>query len=196
MSFINPEKKSVTLKIIYFGPALAGKSTTLRQLHKHFKSKKEGKISSLTRNYEESAFFDFLPLSAGSYENYEIRFHLYAIPGPILYEANRRFLMKGIDGIVFVADSRLARLEENLACLQDLENNLRNQETFLEEVPLVMQYNKRDLKEETVPLGILNNILNPTERPAFQTIASRGESVVEPLKILTKQVLRELHYPG
>ena len=195
MSFINPQTNQLNCKIVYYGPALAGKSTTLRSLHKHYEKKKGSKVTNLMRKHEQSVFFDFLPLSIGKVGNQEVRIHLYAIPGPILYDSNQRFLLKGIDGIVFVADSRLARLEENLACLQDLEDTLRNQETFLEEVPMVMQYNKRDLADEVAPLEILNEVLNPLTCPAFASVATRGTGVVQSLETLTKQVLKELHYP-
>lgn len=195
MSFINPKTKQVNCKIVYFGPALSGKSTTLRRLHRHFAKKKKGQIVSLGGTQDQTAFFDFLPLSLGKINQQEIRIHLYAIPGPILHETSRRLLMKGIDGVIFVADSRLARLEENIACLQDLEDTLRKQNTFLEELPFVFQYNKRDLAKEIAPVDMLNEVLNPDQRPAFETVASKGTSVVEPLETITRQVLQELHYP-
>lgn len=194
MSFINPETKQINCKIVYFGPVLAGKSTTLRNLHRHYDKHKKG-IVRLSRDHAQTAFFDFLPLSLGKIRNQEIRFHLYAIPGPILYEANRRLLLKGIDGIIFVVDSRLTRLEENLRCLQDLEENLRDQDVFLEEIPFIFQYNKQDLATANAPIAMLNEVLNPDGRPAFETVASRSKGIVEPLETITKEVLQELHYP-
>ena len=199
MSFINPQSKQINCKIIYFGPALSGKSTTLKQLQKSFtpsgKSSKNGRIKSLSSNSERTDFFDFVPLSLGKIRGQEIRFHLYAIPGQILYQTNRRLLLKGIDGIVFVVDSQLARIEENLYCLQDLEENLRDEETFLEEIPFVLQYNKQDLGKSLVPTDRLNEVLNPNHRPAFESVATKGEGIAEPLQVLAKQVLQELHYP-
>lgn len=194
MTFIDPKTKQVNCKILYFGPALAGKSTTLKSLHQHYARKKKSKMTSLGRAQGRMAFFDFLPLSLGKINDQEIRFHLYAIPSPIPFEANRQLLLKGIDGIIFVVDSRLARLEENLVCLQELEDTLRDQDVYLEEIPFILQYNKRDLEKEIVPFDILNEILNPDHRPAFETIASRGKNIVEPLEMMTKVILQELPY--
>lgn len=194
MSFSNPKTKQLNLKIIYFGPASAGKSVTLNKLHQHY-NKKKNKPKNLSRQTEQAEFFDFLPLSLGKVGDEEVRLHVYAIPGPIFFEASRRLLLTGIDGIVFVADSRLSRLEENLVCLQGLEENLRDQGIFMEEIPLVFQYNKRDLAKEIVPLNQLDNIINPDGRPAFESAATQGNGISEPLEALTKKVLSELHYP-
>jgi hypothetical protein len=194
MSFINPRTKQINLKIVYFGPVFAGKSTTLRNIAKQL-AKKSGAWAAVSDSEGRTAFFDFLPLSLGRHQGQRIHLHLYAVPGPILYKANRRLLFKGIDGIIFVADSRITRLEENLLCLQDLEENLRDQDIFYEELPVVFQYNKRDLADAIAPLRTLNEVLNPDQRPSFETVADRGTGILEPLQFITKQSLKELHYP-
>ena len=138
MSFINPRTKNINLKLIYFGPVLSGKSTTLRSITRLL-AKKEDDWAKVRQGQDRTAFFDFLALSLGKVRGQQIHVHLYAVPGPILYKANRRLLFKGIDGVIFVADSRVTRLEENLYCLQDLEENLRDQDIFYEELPVVFQ---------------------------------------------------------
>ncbi len=192
MSFINPQTKTVHCKIVYFGPAMSGKSTTLRSLYRQLGGKKDG-IETLSRDQDRTLFFDFLPLSLGEFQGHRIRIHLYSVPGPILYDANRRLVLKGIDGIVFVADSQLNRLEENMVCLNDIQENLLEQEVLFDDVPLVFQYNKRDLTKTAVPVAVLEQALNRRRYPAFETIATKGEGLFDPLKVLAKQVLLELN---
>lgn len=191
MSFINSQSKAIHCKIVYFGPAMSGKSTTLRGIHHLLGGEKLG-METLSRDQDRTLFFDFLPLSLGKFQGHTIRMHLYSVPGPILYNANRRLVLKGIDGIIFVADSQLTRLEENLLCLNDIQENLLEQEILFEEVPLVFQYNKRDLLKTAIPITALDRALNKGRYPAFETIATKEKGILEPLHVLTKQVLREL----
>lgn len=193
MAFIDPSSKQINCKVVYFGPVHAGKSTTLRGIYKEL-GKGSGKIKSLNRSQDETLFFDFLPLSLGTISGQKVRVHLYSIPSPILYNASRRLILKGIDGVVFVADSQVGRLEENMTCLRDLDDNLRDQDIFFEELPLVFQYNKRDLGKTIAPLSTLNTALNPEERPWFESIASKQQGILEPLQEVTKRVLQELRF--
>lgn len=195
MSFINPSTKQINLKIIYFGPALSGKSTTLKVLARKLNGKRKKTPVKLADRQAHTAFFDFLPLSLGKTDQQQLRAHLYAVPGPIFYKANCRLLFKGIDGIVFVADSQLSRLEENLACLSNLEEYLHEQEIFYEELPVVFQYNKRDLRQNITPIATLNDVLNPDKRPVFETVAKKGEGILEPLEEVTRRALMELQLP-
>jgi len=195
MSFSNPQRHQLNFKILYVGPTGSGKTQTLNHLHKHYAKKKTGSVKSLSRLPDETAFFDFVPLSLGKVGSQQIRVHLYAVPSPVLFEGHRRLLLTGVDGVVFVADARLSCLDENLIALQGLEESLRDQDLFLEELPLVFQYNKQDLRNALVPTIELNRILNTTERPFFESSALKDKNLVEPLEVLMKQVLRELHYP-
>ena len=192
MSFIDPENKQINCKIVYVGPVLAGKSTTLRSIPAALSGNKL--MKKLSPSSSETLFFNFLPLSLGSIGGHKIRVHLYSIPSPILFEANQRLILKGIDGVIFVADSQLGRLEENITCLRELDELLHDQELFMEEVPLVFQYNKRDLNGKITPIDTLNKSLNPDGRPWFESVARKKQGVLEPLQALTKQVLQELRF--
>lgn len=195
MSFINPQKKQIVCKIVYYGPVLAGKSTTLRSIYTELnKDKRKNEIKSLRKPQEQSLSFDFLPLSLGKINGQELRVHLYTMPGPVIYDSSRRLVLKGMDGVVFVADSQVTRLEENLSCLRDLEENVLDEGMYLEEIPMVFQYNKRDLKKNMAPLDTLESSLNPGKLPSFESVASRRKGVLEPLKMVTKRVLQELRY--
>lgn len=155
---------------------------------------KKSNIKKLGQGSEQTLFFDFLPLSLGDVGGQKVRIHLYSIPCPILYETNRRLVLKGIDGIVFVADSQVGRLEENMTCLRELDDSLRDQDVYTEELPLVFQYNKRDLDGKIAPVKTLQAALNPTERPSFESVASKKQGILEPLQAVTKQVLQELRF--
>jgi len=191
MSIINPQSKSIHCKIVYFGPAMAGKSTTIRGLYNKLGGKKSG-MATLSRDQDRTLFFDFLPLSLGEINGQKVRIHIYSVPGPILYNANRRLILKGIDGIVFVADSQLVRLEENLVCLNDLKENLLEEEILFEEIPMIFQYNKRDLFRKVVPVAALDRALNQRGAPTFETIASKEQGILKPLQRITKMVLEDL----
>jgi mutual gliding-motility protein MglA len=192
MSFIDPKTKQINCKIVYCGPVLSGKATTIWKIFQEMSHSKNG-MATLSHNRDRTLFFDFLPLSLGKVKGYDIRVHVYSIPGPILYDASRRLILKGVDGIVFVADSKLNRLEENISCLSDLGQNLNDQDIDLEDIPMVFQYNKRDLTKTRTPLHTLEQSLNPGQRPSFESVASKGKGIMEPLKDVTKWVLKELH---
>lgn len=193
MSFINSQTKTLHLKIVYFGPAMSGKSTTIRAIHQKLGGRKQG-MATLSREQDRTLFFDFLPLTLGDYKDYKVRLHLYSVPGPLLYDANRRLVLKGIDGIIFVVDSQLGRLEENIVCLTDLQENLLEQEVLLEEVPMVFQFNKRDLTKTALPVEALQRALNVNGQPAFETVATKGQGTLEALQAIAKAVLQDLKH--
>lgn len=194
MSFIHPLEKEINCKIVYYGPALAGKSTNLQQISKKTSSGKQGKLVSLTNTEDRTLFFDFLPLSLQKVQGYSVRFHMYTVPGQVLYENSRKIIVKGVDGIVFVVDSQVERMEENLQSWKDLEANLKEQGLDLATLPLVIQYNKRDMSG-VAPVEQLQKLFNKRDVPSFETIASKGTGVLESLQAISKQVLRDLKKP-
>lgn len=193
MSFIDPTQKRINCKIVYFGPVLAGKASTLQGIYATV-GKKNAEFKKLGKGSEHTLFFDFLPLSLGEIEGYQLRVHLYSIASPVLYETSRRLILKGLDGIVFVADSQVSRLEENVLCLRELDESLRDQDIYMEEIPLIFQYNKRDLNGKVAPLETLNTALNPDERPFFESVAKKKQGIMEPLEAVTRQVIQELRF--
>lgn len=193
MSFIDPTKKQINCKIVYFGPVLAGKATTLKGIDTAL-SQKKAEFKKLGSGSEQTLFFGFLPLSLGEVGGYQVRVHLYSIASPILQDTSRRLILKGLDGIVFVADSQVSRLEENVVCLRELDEGLRDEDIYIEEVPLIFQYNKRDLNGQATPVATLNEALNPDQRPFFESIAKKKQGIMEPLEAVTRQVIQELRF--
>lgn len=195
MSFINYSSREINCKIVYYGPGLCGKTTNLQYIYKMTNPEQKGKLISLATETERTLFFDFLPLALGDIKGFRIRFHLYTVPGQVFYAASRKLILKGVDGVVFVADSQLERMEANIESLEDLRINLSEQGYDLESLPFTIQYNKRDLPN-VAPLMEMNNLLNPNGVPYFEAIAVTGKGVFETLKSVAKQVLFELkkHY--
>lgn len=188
MSFINEQTKEVNYKIVYFGPARSGKSTSLRQIYASVRDGKGSDPISLTTEHDRTLYFDFIPLSLGMVKGYKVRLHLYTVPGEVAYEANRKIIAKGVDGVVFVADSQLAKVEHNLESLEDLKRILKIEGTLLEDVPHIFQYNKRDLKT-AVPVTELQPVLNIFDAPHFETIATTGSGVMNSLRSIAAKVL-------
>ncbi len=188
MSFINEQTKEVNYKIVYFGPALSGKSTSLRQIFTSMRNSKGAEPISLTTEHDRTLYFDFIPLSLGMVKGYKVRLHLYTVPGEVAYEANRKIIAKGVDGVVFVADSQLAKVDHNLESLEDLRRILKLEGTSLEKVPHIFQYNKRDLKT-AVPVTELQPVLNKYDAPCFETIATTGSGVMDSLRSIAARVL-------
>ncbi|MDO8462431.1 MAG: ADP-ribosylation factor-like protein [Deltaproteobacteria bacterium] len=191
MSFINPREKEINCKIVYFGPALSGKSTTLRKIYEKISADKSGKIVSLTAETDRTIYFDFLPLSLGKVNGFTIRLHLYSVPGQVLYANSRKIILKGTDGVVFVADSQVSKMEANLQSLESLKKNLQEQEVDFNKLPFVFQYNKRDIPQ-AAPLAQLREILNLRRAPDFESVATKGTGVMEGMQAIAKQVLKEL----
>lgn len=195
MSFINYSSREINCKIVYYGPGLCGKTTNLQYIYKRTNPEQKGKLISLATETERTLFFDFLPLALGDIKGFRIRFHLYTVPGQVFYAASRKLILKGVDGVVFVADSQLERMEANIESLEDLRINLSEQGYDLDKLPFTIQYNKRDLPN-VAPLMEMNSLLNPNGVPYFEAVAITGKGVFETLKSVAKQVLFELkkHY--
>ncbi len=195
MSFINYSSREINCKIVYYGPGLCGKTTNLQYIYRKTNPDQKGKLISLATETERTLFFDFLPLALGDIRGFRVRFHLYTVPGQVFYAASRKLILKGVDGVVFVADSQIERMEANIESLEDLKINLAEQGYELEKLPFTVQHNKRDLPN-VAPLEEMNSILNPNGIPFFEAVAMTGRGVFETLKNVAKQVLLELkkHY--
>lgn len=191
MSFVNYHTKEVNCKIVYYGPGLGGKTTNIQYVYQKTSGDSKGKIISLNTENERTLFFDFLPLDLGKIRGFNTRFHLYTVPGQVFYEASRKLILRGVDGIVFVADSQVERMEANIESLQSLAKNLEEQGYDIGKIPLVLQWNKRDLPNIT-PVEDLEKELNRWQSPSFEACALKGEGVFETLKMISKIVLVNL----
>lgn len=188
MSFVNYHTKEINCKIVYYGPGLGGKTTNIQYIFQKTSSQNKGQMITLNTENERTLFFDFLPLDLGEIRGFKTRFHLYTVPGQVFYEASRKLILRGVDGLVFVADSQVERMEANIESLQGLDKNLLEQGYDLAKIPMVMQWNKRDLPN-IVQVEDLQMQLNKRKNPAFEAIASQGHGVFETLKMVSKSVL-------
>ena len=196
MAFINYSAREINCKLVYYGPGLCGKTTNLKLIYEKTAEGAKGKMISLATETERTLFFDFLPLALGEIRGFKTRFHLYTVPGQVFYDASRKLILKGVDGVVFVADSQEERFEANLESLENLQQNLRDQGLDLAKLPWVLQYNKRDLPN-AVGVDELREALNPGGKvPEFEAAAMSGKGVFETLKALAKLVLLELRKGG
>ncbi len=195
MSFINYSSREINCKIVYYGPGLCGKTTNLQYIYNKTNPDAKGKMISLATETERTLFFDFLPLSLGEIRGFKTRFHLYTVPGQVFYDASRKLILKGVDGVVFVADSQIERMEANIESLDNLRTNLAEQGYDLDKIPYVVQYNKRDLPNAS-PLAELQEVLNPTGVTSFEAVATNGMGVFDTLKAVAKLVLTELKRGG
>ncbi len=191
MSFINYASREINCKIVYYGPGLCGKTTNLQFVYQKTATEAKGKMISLATETERTLFFDFLPLALGEIRGFKTRFHLYTVPGQVFYDASRKLILKGVDGVVFVADSQEERIEANIESVENLRFNLQEQGYDLDKLPYVIQYNKRDLPN-AVPVEELRRELNTTAVPDFEACAATGEGVFETLKAIAKLILLEL----
>ncbi len=191
MSFINFTTREISCKIVYYGPGLSGKTTNLHWIYNHTESDRKGKLISLATETERTLFFDFLPLALGKIEGFGVRFHLYTVPGQVFYAASRKLILKGVDGIVFTADSQIERMEANMESMDDLRQNLEEHGYDIRNIPLTIQYNKRDLPN-VAPLEEMNRHLNPMNGEWFEAVAFYGTGVYETLKDVAKKVLKDL----
>ncbi len=195
MSFINYSSREINCKIVYYGPGLCGKTTNLQYIYTKTNPELKGKMISLATETERTLFFDFLPLALGQIRGFKTRFHLYTVPGQVFYDASRKLILKGVDGVVYVADSQIERMEANLESVDNLKINLREQGYELEKIPYVVQYNKRDLPN-AAPLEEMRKLLNPLSVPDFEACATVGKGVFETLKAVAKGVLTDLKKLG
>ncbi len=190
MSFINYSAREINFKVVYYGPGLCGKTTNLEWIYKVSKPEAKGKMVSLATETERTLFFDFLPLDLGEIRGFKTRFHLYTVPGQVFYDASRKLILRGVDGVCFVADSQEARMDANLESLENLRHNLEEQGFNLDELPYVIQYNKRDMPE-VLSVEELSANLNPTQVPEFEAVAIKGTGVFETLKGLARLVIKK-----
>jgi mutual gliding-motility protein MglA len=195
MSFINYSSREINCKIVYYGPGLCGKTTNLQYVYAKTNPEAKGKMISLATETERTLFFDFLPLSLGEIRGFKTRFHLYTVPGQVFYDASRKLILKGVDGVVFVADSQIERMEANLESVENLRVNLGEQGYDLSRIPYVVQYNKRDLPN-IATVEELHRLINPTNQPEYQAVAPTGVGVFDTLKAVAKLVLTELKKGG
>ena len=192
MAFINYSAREINCKLVYYGPGLCGKTTNLKHIYEKTTRGAKGKMISLATETERTLFFDFLPLALGEIRGFKTRFPLYTVPGQVFYDASRKLILKGVDGVVFVADSQEERFEANLESLDNLRANLAEQGYDIDSTPWILQYNKRDLPN-AVPLEELQEALNPTGKvPFFEASAQTGDGVFETLKQLAKMVISDL----
>jgi mutual gliding-motility protein MglA len=192
MTFINYAAREINCKIVYYGPGLCGKTTNIQFIYDKTGTGAKGKLISLATESERTLFFDFLPIELGTIRGFRTRFHLYTVPGQVFYDASRKLILKGVDGVVFVADSQEARMDANLESLRNLKENLREHGVAFEKVPYVLQVNKRDLPT-AVPLPEIEKALRLKNEPVFEAVASRGTGVFETLKAVVKTVLMDLN---
>ena len=191
MPFINFATKEINCKIVYYGPGLSGKTTNIKWIYDHIKPENKGEMITLATETERTLFFDFVPIEVSNVKGFKVRFHLYTTPGQIIYQASRKLILKGVDGVVFVADSQEERHDANLDTLDDMLENLKEYDIDIEELPLVFQYNKRDLPN-VLPVEVLRRDLNRWNRPDFEAVATKGIGVLETFKEITRQVLKKL----
>mgnify|MGYP006290763557 FL=1 len=191
MSTINYAQKEISCKIVYYGPGLGGKTTNLQHVHHSLPERNRGELVSLATQQDRTLFFDFLPMDLGKVKGFDTKFHLYTVPGQVYYNATRKLVLRGVDGIVFVADSQKDRMEENLKSLDNLRENLEEYGYEMDDIPWVMQYNKRDL-DNIAEVEELERRLNPDGAPFFEGVAITGEGVIETLKKISGMVLGKL----
>ncbi|MCX8084030.1 MAG: ADP-ribosylation factor-like protein [Calditerrivibrio sp.] len=191
MSFINYSTKEINFKIVYYGPGLCGKTTNLQYIYDQTDPTQKGKMVSLATETERTLFFDFMPLKLGEIKGFKVRLHLYTVPGQVFYDASRKLILKGADGVVFVADSQKDRMDANMDSLENLIDNLKENGLDYDTIPLVMQWNKRDLPDiESVEE--MERILNTRKVESFEAVAIKGEGVFETLKAISKAVMMKM----
>ncbi len=188
MSFVNSNAKEVHCKIVYYGPSLGGKTTNIQWVYQQTSNDSRSPLKTLDKETERTLFFDFLPLEVGDIRGYKTRFHLYTVPGQIIYDASRKLILKGLDGVIFVADSQEERMDENLQALKNLERNLEQQDYDIRQIPLVIQYNKRDLSN-AMKLQDMRSELNIYNAPDFEAIAHEGKGVRESLDTVSRSIV-------
>jgi mutual gliding-motility protein MglA len=191
MSMINYASREINCKLVYYGPGLGGKTTNLEYVYSKVAPDTRGKLISLATEQERTLFFDFLPVDLGTIRGFKTRFHLYTVPGQVYYNASRRLILKGVDGIVFVADSQAERMDANIAAMQNLYENLADYGYDPANIPIVLQWNKRDLPT-AVPTEEMRDNLNPDDLPEYEAVAVTGAGVFETLKAVSKAVIKTL----
>lgn len=189
MSTINFANREINFKIVYYGPGLSGKTTNLKWIYSRVPEGHKGEMVSLATDEERTLFFDFLPLDLGEVKGFKTRFHLYTVPGQVFYNASRKLILRGVDGIVFVADSAPNRLRANAESMRNMRENLAEYGLKVEDIPVVLQVNKRDLAD-ALPVEMIQEVVDPERRfPVIEAVATEGKGVFETLKEVSRQVL-------
>lgn len=191
MALINVPAREIHCKIVYYGPGMCGKTTNLQYIHSQVPSDTKGDLLSIATETERTLFFDFLPLDLGTVRGFKTRFHLYTVPGQVLYKKTRVAVLSGADGVVFVADSKKEKLEENIDSLRELAVNITKQNKKFQEFPVILQYNKRDLPD-ALPVEVLDKYLNTMRWNRFNAVAPTGQGVFDTLKAISKLVISKL----
>jgi len=191
MSLINYASREINCKIVYYGPGLGGKTTNIKYIYSKIAPGIRGKLISLATELDRTLFFDFLPVDVGQIKGFKTRFHLYTVPGQVYYNASRKLILKGVDGIIFVADSQIERFDDNIDSIENMKENLAGLGLDVLNLPMVIQYNKRDLPNIT-PLDRLETVLNPRKLSSFEAVATQGIGVFDTLKACSKLVIRTL----
>ena len=191
MTFINYASREINCKIVYYGPGLCGKTTNIQWIHEQANPEKRGKLVSLATETDRTLFFDFLPLDMGMVKGFKVRFHLYTVPGQVFYDASRKLILRGCDGVIFVADSQRPRLEANIESIANLATNLKDNGYDIRNIPYVLQRNKRDMPT-AAGLPEMEELLRFRNEPMVEAIASKGVGVIETLKACARQILMEL----
>jgi hypothetical protein len=191
MSMINYASREINCKIVYYGTGLGGKTTNLEYIYSRVNPDTKGKMISLATESERTLFFDFLPIDLGEVRGFKTRFHLYTVPGQVYYNASRRLILKGVDGLVFVADSQASRAEANIEAMHNLYENLETYGYELDKIPFSIQYNKRDMPN-VLPMTELRAQINPMGVPDFEGVATQGKGVFETLSCVSKLVIQSL----
>jgi signal recognition particle receptor subunit beta len=194
MAIINQATKELQVKVVFYGPALCGKTTNLVQVHSHVQTAQgnKGKLVSLATSSDRTLFFDFLPIEAMTIKGFKTKFQLYTVPGQVVYNTTRQLVLRGVDGIVFVADSQYDKMEENVESFANLQDNLKALKLNLDDIPYVLQYNKRDLPN-VAPVDYMEYLLNnrDVQVPAFEACAHKCEGVFETLNMITRMLLHK-----
>ena len=194
MAIINQATKELQVKVVFYGPALCGKTTNLVQVHSHVQTAQgnKGKLVSLATSSDRTLFFDFLPIEAMTIKGFKTKFQLYTVPGQVVYNTTRQLVLRGVDGIVFVADSQYDKMEENVDSFQNLQENLKALKLNIDEIPYILQYNKRDLPN-VAPVDYMEYLLNnrETQVPSFTACAHKCEGVFETLNMITRMLLHK-----
>ena len=191
MTFINYAAREINCKIVYYGPGLGGKTTNLQHVYDKTSPGARGRLISLATDTDRTLFFDFLPLEVGEIRGFKARFHLYTVPGQVFYDASRKLILRGVDGVIFVADSQESRMEANAESIRNLDKNLKEQGYDIATIPYVLQFNKRDLPT-AVPVDEMYRRLNIKGEPTFEAVATNGRGVFDTLKASARQVLTDL----
>ena len=191
MTFINYASREINCQIVYYGPGLCGKTTNIQWIFEQANPEKRGKLVSLATETDRTLFFDFLPLDMGTVKGFKVRFHLYTVPGQVFYDASRKLILRGCDGIIFVADSQRARMEANIESIANLATNLKENGFDIRSIPYVLQLNKRDMPSAAT-LPEMERLLRFRNEPMIEAVANKGIGVIETLKASARQILMEL----